>query len=171
MNVLVIPFIEFQLRVGLAAPGIKQQDVPTAAYVHVFNRQWFRETFWPYWDAEKAALDAQLQNKPETNNLKRGTCDEITKRFISCLIICARQLHGDEDVGVAALETSIDLGNAQLNYVPGPGRHRTVTIALTDDESEYIIEAAEPQLTYANYQTTPVENAVALGVRYLECWV
>lgn len=172
MKALTVPFYEFQLRVSMAAPDCKSQSLPTAAYVHVFNRSWFREQFWPYWDNVKKALDAQLLNKPETNNAKRGTCDEITKMFVAHLILATRQLHGDEDVGVAALESTIILpSDFSLNFVPGPGGHRTIVVALTDDGETYEVEFAEPQLTYAQYKTTPVEDAIASGVSYIERWV
>jgi len=171
-KVLTIPYAEFQLRVSMAAPDCIQQKMPTAAYVHVFNRAWFREQFWPYWDNVKKALNAQLLNKPETNNAKRGTCDEITKMFVAHLILATRQLHGDEDVGVAALESSILIPDGfSLNMVHGFGGHRTIVVGLTDDGENYEVEFAEPQLTYAQYKTTPVENAVAAGVVYAERWV
>lgn len=169
---LSIPYPEFQLRVSQEAPTCREQIMMTAPYVHVFDRNWMQETFWPYWDAVRKELNRKLLNAPEQNNVKRGICDEITKRFISELIVASRQLHGDEDIGIAAVESSVMIPEGySLNYVPGLGGHRTIVCALTDDGQTFSVEFLEPQLTYALYQTTKVRDAIVDGVEYVERWV
>ncbi|NBR87736.1 MAG: hypothetical protein EBS84_20165 [Proteobacteria bacterium] len=154
------------------APLCREQVMMTAPYVHVFDRMWLQETFWPYWDKVKRAINKQLKNKPLENTVKRGICDEITKRFVSELIIASRQLHGDEDVGVAALESSVMiLQDRSLNYVPGLGGHRTCVLGLTDNGETFEVEFVEPQLTYAMFQTTKIRDAIVDSVEFVERWV
>jgi hypothetical protein len=167
-----IPFTEFQATVGkLAAPDSGKQVMPTAPYVHVFDMNWLRDEFWPVWDEIRHAYKYAQGNQKSVleNSVKRGNCDEITKRFVSYLIESVRELYDQEDVGTGAFETSVELfgpdfTGVTLNKVSGPGGHRTVIVAGKISETAWQPIFVEPQLTYSQYEETTVCDAIDRGI-------
>ena len=139
-----IPFSEFQATVGiLAASDAGKQIMPTAPYVHVFDMAWLCNEFWPVWDEIRHAYKFVQgdQKSALENSIKRGNCDEITKRFTSYLIESVRELYDQQDTGTGVFETSVDLNGQDftgvtLNKVSGPGGHRTCIVAGKISETE-----------------------------------
>jgi len=167
-----IPFPEFLKGVTDSFPGARTQLLPTAPYVHVFDAEFLQEDFWPTWCEIVREVNAKVVNRPLENNAVRGICDEITARFKSECAMSSRQTYGDENVGPGMLEASILIPQGyELNHVPGFGAHRTAIVAVTSDGVNWHPVFVEPQLSYAQFKTTPLPDAAAAGVALVECWV
>lgn len=167
-----IPFAELTSRIRDVYPDMKFQDVATAPYVHVFDAGFFQEEFWPVWSAIVKEINRAVPNRPLENNARRGLCDEVTKRFAAELCLSTRQRYGDEDVGPGVREVSVLIPDQYaLNMVPGLGWHRTAIVAITTDGVAWRPLFVEPQLNYAQYQTTTLDDAAVAGVIGHECWI
>ena len=165
-----IPWLEFQQRIAALAPDCKAQILAPAPYVHVFDAKWLQEDFWPVWCGVKRELNEAVPVRPMENNSRRGICDEITKRFIAELTLSTRIKYGDEDVAPGALEASILIQEEPLNFV-SCGAHRTAILAITKDGQTWNPAFVEPQLFYAQFQTTTLDDALARGVLLVERWL
>lgn len=170
---MTIPFPEFTSVIQAYFPKCHIQEIMPAANVHVFDPEFLQEEFWPVWCETKRAVNNTYANKPLENNAKRGICDEINKDFIVQLTKSTRQKYGDEDVAPGVLESSVMIPDGYaLNLVPGYGAHRTAIIALkTDDSAGWQPFFVEAQLNYAQYEITPLADAVVAGVDVRECWL
>ena len=170
---VTIPFPEFSAVIQAHFPTCHIQEVMACADVHVFDPKVLQEEVWPVWCQIVKAINDQVPNAPLRNNSVRGICDEIVSRFVAELSLSTRQRYGDEDVGpgVRAVTVLIPAGYS-LNMVPGYGAHRTTIMALkTDDTAGWQPYFVEPQLTYAQYQITPLADAVLAGVDARESWI
>ena len=165
-----IPWLEFQQRISALAPSCSIQFLAPAPYVHVFDAQWLQEDFWPIWCEIKRELNEAVPSRPMKNNARRGICDEITKRFIAELTLSTRIKYGDEDVAPGALEASIMIYDEPVNLV-SDGAHRTSILAVTNDGQTWNPVFVEPQLSYAQFQTTTLDDAIARGVLLVERWL
>ena len=166
-----IPFIEFAQRIAQVYPDVRGQVIAPAPRVHVFDEAWFRDTFWIYFGDVKREINSKLPTKPLQNNARRGICDELTKRLIAELTLCTRVAHNDEDVGPGAVEATVDIApGAMLNRVPS-GLHRCAIVALTKDHVVWRPVFIEPQLDYANFETTDLLDAAGHGHQLVEHWV
>ena len=97
-------------------------------------------------------------------------CSSDLKRFIAELTFSTRIKYGDEDVAPGALEASILIQEEPLNFV-ADGAHRTSILAVTKDGQTWNPDFVEPQLSYAQYQTTTLDDALARGVVLVERWL
>jgi len=165
-----IPWLEFQQRIAALAPDCKAQILAPAPYVHVFDAKWLQEDFWPIWCEIKRELNEAVSSRPLENNARRGICDEITKRFIAELTLSTRIKYADEDVAPGAQEVSVIIYNEPLNFV-SDGAHRTAILAVTKDGQTWNPVFVEPQISYAQYQTTTLDDALARGVLLVERWL
>ena len=165
-----IPWLEFQQRISALAPSCSIQFLAPAPYVHVFDAQWLQEDFWPVWCETKRELNQTVPARPLENNARRGICDEITKRFIAELTLSTRIKYADEDVAPGAQEVSVIIYNEPLNFV-SDGAHRTAILAVTKDGQTWNPVFVEPQISYAQYQTTTLDDALARGVLLVERWL
>lgn len=145
-------------------------SMKAALEVHVFNIFWLRNVFWPVWDSIKWEYKSQ-QNQPLENNAVRGTCDEIAKRCVSYLIEASRKLHGDSAVGAGVFEANVLLLEKGLNGVMGPGGHRTVIVAVTENDETWYPLFVEQQLTRANYVDKTVKDACVDCVLLMDLFV
>lgn len=166
-----IPFLELQVNLATLSPDTKQQDIAAAPYVHVFDEAWLQETFWPYWCEVKREIDNKLPVRPMTNNQRRGICDEITKRFMAELTLSCRIANGDEDVAPGALEATVRIPPGQSLNMVSDGWHRAALLAVTQNQKDFRLVFVEPQLVYAQYETEPLDVAIARGVELRECWL
>lgn len=173
-----IPFADFEARVRQTYPQVKQQIVPTSVRVHIYDARWLQEEFWPVWDGIVRAINEQIPGRLLENNKVIGICDEITARFKAELVLSTRRAHPKEDVGSSLREASVMIStDASLNRVDGFCFHRTTILGVTgnpirlETQSDWQIVFAEPQLTYALFQTTPIDDAPAAGVALLEHWL
>jgi hypothetical protein len=165
-----IPFLEFQMRVAKIFPDAKAQDIAPAPYVHVFDAEWLQEGFWPVWGEVKRELNNAIPARPMANNARRGICDEITKRFISELTLSTRIRYIDEDVAPGVLDATVRITGEPLNRV-SDGWHRCAIVATTKDGVKWTPVFVEPQLDYANYQTTDLLDAAGAGVQLHEHFI
>jgi hypothetical protein len=167
-----IPFSEFSNVISAYLPDCRMQDIPTAPYVHVFDERFLQEEFWPAWSGIVKEINRKLPSRPLQNSAARGLCDEVTKRLLAEACLSSRQTYGDEDVGPGMREVSVLIPDGySLNMVPGYGWHRTVIVAVTKNGTDWRPLFIEPQLEYANYQTTTLDDAASAGVTARECWV
>jgi hypothetical protein len=160
-----IPYIEFTSTIqAVAGRLVTMPTMQPAPMVHVFDLDWLRNDFVPVWTRIKWEYKTQ-QNEPLENNVRRRTCDEIAKRCLSYLIESARKTNGDADIGAGGLEANVMLpAGYELNRVSGPGGHRTLLLAVTEDHKAWFPLCFEQQLTTQNYVDTPFETAVGAGV-------
>lgn len=165
-----ITWLEFQLGLAIIAPDCRLQDLATAPVVHVYDEAWLRDEFWPYWGDVKRTLNT-LPEQPLTNNSLRRNCEEINKRFVAELILSTRRLYGDEDVGAAALESSVLIPNGVSLCGVRDGAHRNAILAVTKNGQPHRYVFVESQLNYSNYETCNVADALARGVSLRECWL
>lgn len=152
-------------------PDAEPQRLAPSPEVCVFDYDWFHETFWPYWCEVRRTINQNLEEQPLQNNINRGICDEITKRMICELSICARRANVDKDVGPGAVEASVKINGIPLNYVPD-GLHRTAIVALTKDKgATFDCVFVEPQLKYEMFQVTALIDAANNRVVLVEFWL
>ena len=166
-----IPFIEQIAAVQSIAPGAIVQEIAPAPYVFVFDSRWLQETFWPYWGDVKRELDAAISARPMTNNARRGSCDEITKRFVAELTLSCRIANGDDDVAPGVLEATVSIPQGYTLNRVRDGWHRAALLCVTDNQKDFRLVFVEPQLGYAQFQTTYLDDAIARGVVLRECWL
>lgn len=167
---MVIPWNEFKYGILSLAPDCVTQEIAPAPDVHVFDEDWLQETFWPYFCEVKRELDLKLSVRPMTNNAKRGICDEINKRLIAELTLSCRVRHGDENVAPGAVESTVLIGRTPLNLV-SDGCHRNAILALSKNGGPWRPKFVEAQLSYAQYQTTSLVDALERDVSLRECWL
>ena len=170
---MIIPYHEF-LNVIEATCGGLRGSKPTilpAAYVNIYGVEWLRNDFLSAWVSYKHAYNSQT-NQPLVNSAVRGICDEVAGRCKSLLVEASRkEMNNEGAVGAVAEVNLVIPAGYVLNRVPGPGAHRPLILGVTEDNVKWYPLCFEQQLTYASYQDTTLDAAVAAGVVLYDLWM
>lgn len=156
--------------------GCRTQLIAPSLEVHVTNRKYLLEEFWPKWEGIKSIINFRVDGAPLQNDEVKGNCEEITKRFICELFVALRRTYNSRDISLSACEVSITIPpKTSVNGCMAPSDcsvcHRTVLMWLAEEDGTVNLYLVEPQNSYAQKRYTKVSDAVLAGVTFHECWL